>query len=73
MKQFSKSLKSVSFVILTLLLFFALDILLGWWGPVERSSYFSKNDYEKTVSSHGGATAYDRVFFGNSVFDIVLY
>jgi hypothetical protein len=67
MTRIFKSLKSIQFVILLLFVFFTADMLLGWWGPVESSSYFSKNDYEKTVLSHDGATAYDKVFFGNSV------
>lgn len=61
-----KLLHSVRFIILTLLVFYAMDFALYLWAPVERSSRFVKNDFEKTIISHGNETVYDKVIFGNS-------
>lgn len=66
MKRFWRGVSSLRFIILTLLVFCALDFALTSWAPVENSTLFQKNDFEKTILSHGGATAYKRVIYGNS-------
>lgn len=57
---------ALRFVILTLLVFYAVDTALAHWAPVERSTYFVRNDYEKSVMSHGNRTEYEKVIYGNS-------
>ncbi len=70
MKRFFRKLLSgifaLRFVIITLLLFFAIDTALAVWAPVERSTLFTRNDYEKTIMSHGNETKYEKVLYGNS-------
>lgn len=67
MKMIWKRFVAVSFVIWVLLAACFLDVALSIWKPVERSTLFVKNDYEKIVLSHGGNTSFDRAFWGNSV------
>lgn len=67
MKKLWNTIFSLRFVILVLLLAWAADFALSQWAPVEHSAYFTRNDYERAVLSHGGETHFDKVFWGNSV------
>ncbi|MEG1790086.1 MAG: hypothetical protein RR055_05115 [Oscillospiraceae bacterium] len=67
MKKLWKFLLGLRFVAAVLLVFFAADLALSLWAPVENSDLFPRNDYEKTIAAHGGGTEYDRVIYGNSV------
>lgn len=58
---------SLRFVLLVLLLLAASDLALTALAPVESSTLFPKNDYERAVISHGGETVFDKVLYGNSV------
>lgn len=55
------------FLLAFCLLAAGLDFWLTQKKPVESSSLFSRNDFEKTILSHGGETVYNKVIFGNSV------
>ena len=55
------------FLLTLLLLFACLDVALSQMHIVETSPLFVKNDFEKTILGHGGATEYDQVLYGNSV------
>ncbi len=67
MKTIWKRFFALRFVLCLLLIAGILDTALSLWKPVERSTLFVKNDYEKIALSHHGNTAFDRVFYGNSV------
>ena len=67
MKTIWKRFFALRFVLGLLLIAGILDTALSLWKPVERSNLFVKNDYEKIALSHHGNTAFDRVFYGNSV------
>jgi hypothetical protein len=67
MKHLFLIIKKLGFLIALAAVFLAADMILTAWAPVENSMLFDKNDYEKTVVSHGGMTEYDKVLFGNSV------
>jgi len=58
--------KNLAFIISVLILFSAIDCTLSYWAPVEHSTLFTKNDYEKIILSHG-RKEFDDVFYGNSV------
>lgn len=55
------------FLLAFCLLGLGLDRWLTRTQPVERSTLFLANDFEKTILSHGGETEYRRMIFGNSV------
>jgi len=66
MEQIKSGRKNICFVIWVLILFIAIDFILSYWAPVERSTLFTKNDYEKIILSQG-RKEFDNVFYGNSV------
>ena len=59
-------IRSIWFIILTLIVFYAMDLALTLRAPVERSLYFQKNDFEKVIISHGGVKEFEKVLYGNS-------
>lgn len=61
-----KKTRSIVFLVGILIVFIAADMLLTARNPVGTSTLFNKNDYEKTIVTHGGTTQFDRVFYGNS-------
>lgn len=65
MKRFF--LRGGVFLLVFCLLGVGLDVWLTKTGPVERSTLFQPNDFEKSILSHGGKTEYERMIFGNSV------
>jgi hypothetical protein len=67
MKKVWIVIKKLGFLIAVAAMFFAADLGLTAWAPVENSLLFLKNDYEKTILTHGGQTEYNKVLFGNSV------
>ncbi len=67
MKKILLFLNKLKFLLAVLVLFVGADVAFSVWAPVEHSTLFTKNDYEKTILSHGGKTEYDKVFYGNSV------
>ncbi len=67
MRSFFKGIWRVRAVFFILLAAFFGDLLLAAWAPVERSSLFSKNDYEKIIMENGGSVSFDKIIYGNSV------
>lgn len=67
MKKLWNTIVGLRFVILVLLLACAVDFALSQWAPVERSAYFTRNDYERAVLAHDGETHFEKVYWGNSV------
>jgi hypothetical protein len=60
-------LKKFGFLLTVIAVFISADLTLARLAPVENALTYPKNDYEKTVLSHGGRIDYDKVIFGNSV------
>jgi len=58
--------KNLFFILSVLILFTAIDRTLSYWAPVEHSTLFTKNDYEKIILSNG-RKEFDNAFYGNSV------
>lgn len=67
MKKILRGLNKLRFLLAVFALFVGTDVAFSVWAPVDKSTLFTKNDYEKTVLSHDGKTEYDKVFYGNSV------
>jgi len=59
--------KGGTFLLAFCLLGVGLDAWLTRTQPVEHSTLFQPNDFEKTIRAHGGEREYRRMLFGNSV------
>ena len=67
MKQLKHLLLELRFILLLLAVLVGIDLVLTALAPVEQSTLFPKNDYERAVISHDGKTSFDKVLWGNSV------